>query len=113
MTAKKIPAKEVVTKRVRKIKYPSLPEVKEIKKIDLEFVKEDRNITSVTYDISSKTIKQAFDKIRGWFNKESQKTHKEKYGFNLWEIYSNWFNETFNKKPVINKTPDKDMEEFL
>jgi hypothetical protein len=98
MTVKKIPVKEAtIKKRVRKIKYPSLPEVKEIKLIDLEFVKEDKFITSVTYDISSKRIKKLFDDIKEILKKESVKTHKEKYGFDLWEIYSNWFNETFNQ----------------
>lgn len=101
MTAKKAIKKSILSPIIRnpEKEYKSVfPEIEIIVplKIDLNWVSVRRKIQSINF------LK--------WIKEDSKKTHKEKYGFNLWEIYCNFFNETFNKK--IDISDDEDYKKF-
>jgi len=59
-------------------------------------------ITTQKIDLNWVSIRRKIQSINffKWIESDMKKTHKEKYGFDLWEIYCNWFNQIFNKKIV-------------
>jgi len=60
----------------------------------IEFIKLERKITSVTYDINWKKLNK---KIKLYLNITLVYLKLDK----IWLLYSNWFNESFNKNEVL------------
>lgn len=101
MTVKKAIKKSIVTPIIKKIEdeYVEVFETITITrpvKVDLNWVSVRRKIQSINFF--------------KWMKEEKKKTFKEKYGFDLWEIYCNWFNNTFNKK--MNISDEEDYKKF-
>ena len=69
-------------------------------------------ITTQKIDLNWVSIRRKIQSINffKWIEADMKKTHKEKYGFDLWEIYCNWFNLTFNKK-IIDDDEDYNKSE--
>ena len=56
-------------------------------------------ITTQKIDLNWVSIRRKIQKFNFLVNID-KRTMKERYGFDLWEIYCNWFNLTFNKKII-------------
>lgn len=87
MTAKKAIKKSIISPVIKKPNeyeevFPTIEIIRPVK-IDLNWVSVRRKIQSINF------LK--------WIEEDSKKTHKEKCSFDLWEIYCNWFNNTFNR----------------
>jgi len=65
-------------------------------------------ITTQKIDLNWVSIRRKIQKFNFLVNID-KRTMKERYGFDLWEIYCNWFNLTFNKKIIDD---DKDYNKI-
>lgn len=66
-------------------------------------------ITPLKIDLNWISVRRKIQKFSFLVNVD-KRTMKERYGFNLWEIYSNWFNNKFNKK--IDISDEEDYKKF-
>jgi len=95
MTAKKAIKKSIVSP----IFKPPYEEYKEV-------FPEIEIITTQKIDLNWVSVRRKIQQFNFLINAERKKTIKEKYDFDLWEIYCLWFNQIFNKKIVVNDDED-------